>query len=63
MAKKHQMRWDLQTIQPFLDVRVHVLNAKLEDAFRHWPRGFCPPVDLLLLLDHPTTLHALYIVE
>jgi hypothetical protein len=47
MAKKQQMRWNRHTIQPFLDVRVHVLNATLEDAFRHWHRGFRPFVDLL----------------
>jgi hypothetical protein len=40
MAKKQQMRWNRHTIQPFLDVRVHVLNGTLEDAFRHWHRGF-----------------------
>jgi hypothetical protein len=47
MAKKQQMRWNRHTIQPFLDVRVHVLNATLEDAFRHWHRGFRPFADLL----------------
>ena len=42
MAKKQQMRWDRYTIQRFLDVRIHVLNGTLEDAFRHWHRGFRP---------------------
>jgi hypothetical protein len=47
MVKKQQMRWNRYTVQSFLDVRVHVLNATLEDAFRHWHRGFRPSVDLL----------------
>jgi len=42
MVKKQQMRWNRYTVQSFLDVRVHVLNATLEDAFRHWHRGFRP---------------------
>jgi hypothetical protein len=40
MAKKQQMRWNRHTVQPFLDVRIHVLNATLEDALRHWHQGF-----------------------
>jgi hypothetical protein len=47
MVKKQQMRWSRHTVQAFLNVRVHVLNATLEDAFRHWYRGFRPLVDLL----------------
>jgi hypothetical protein len=47
MVKKQQMRWSRHTVQAFLNVRVHVLNATLEDAFRHWHRGFRPLVDLL----------------
>ena len=42
MAKKQQMRWNRYTVQRLLDVRVHVLNETLEDAFRHWHRGFRP---------------------
>jgi hypothetical protein len=42
MAKKQQMRWNRFTVQRFLDVRVQVLNGTLEDAFRHWHRGFRP---------------------
>jgi hypothetical protein len=42
MAKKQQMRWNRYTVQRFLDVRVHVLNGTLEDAFRLWHRGFRP---------------------
>jgi hypothetical protein len=42
MAKKQQMRWNRYTVQRFLDVRIHVLNGTLEDAFRHWHRGFRP---------------------
>jgi hypothetical protein len=42
MVKKQQMRWNRYTVQKFLDVRVHVLNGTLEDAFRHWHKGFRP---------------------
>ncbi len=42
MAKKQQMRWNRHTVQPFLTVRTHVLNATLEDAFRHWHSAFRP---------------------
>jgi hypothetical protein len=45
MVKKQQMRWNRQTVQRFLDVRIHVLNGTLEDAFRHWHKGFQPVVD------------------
>jgi hypothetical protein len=31
--------------QSFLNVRIHVLNATLEDAFRHWHKGFRPVPD------------------
>jgi len=34
MIRKQQMRWNRWTIQPFLDVRVAVLDGTLEDAFR-----------------------------
>ena len=42
MVKKQQMRWNRFTVQRFLDVRIHVLNGTLEDAFRHWHKGFRP---------------------
>jgi hypothetical protein len=42
MVKRQQMRWNRFTVQPFLTVRVHVLNATLEAAFRHWHRAFRP---------------------
>ncbi|HEY4050982.1 MAG TPA: hypothetical protein VGM27_29310 [Acidobacteriaceae bacterium] len=29
-------------VQRFIDVRIHVLNETLEDAFRYWHRGFRP---------------------
>jgi hypothetical protein len=45
MVKKQQMRWNRYTVQSFLDVRIHVLNGTLEDAFRHWHRGFRPIAD------------------
>jgi hypothetical protein len=44
MAKKQQMRWNRHTVQLFLEVRIHVLNGTLEDAFRHWHQGFRPQV-------------------
>ena len=40
MNKKQQMRWNRETVQPFLDVRTAVLNDTLEDAFRHRYPGF-----------------------
>jgi hypothetical protein len=46
MAKRQQMRWNKHTVQSFLDVRIHVLNGTLEDAFRHWHRGFRPTTAL-----------------
>jgi len=33
MNKKQQMRWSRHTVQHFLDVRIHVLNGTLEEAF------------------------------
>jgi hypothetical protein len=36
MVKKQQMRWNRHTVQSFLDVRIHVLNGSLENAFRQW---------------------------
>ena len=42
MNKKQQMRWNRHTVQHFLDVRIHVLNGTLEDAFRYWHRDFRP---------------------
>ena len=42
MAKSQQMRWNRYTVHRFLDVRIHVLNETLEDAFRYWHRGFRP---------------------
>ena len=44
MAKKQPMRWNRHTVQLFLNVRIHVLNGTLEDAFRHWHRGFRPQI-------------------
>jgi hypothetical protein len=40
MNKKQQMRWNRHTVQAFLEVRIHVLNRTLEDAFCHWHAGF-----------------------
>jgi hypothetical protein len=39
-SKKQQMRLNRHTVQHFLDVRIHVLNGTLEDAFRYWHQGF-----------------------
>ena len=42
MAKSQQMRWNRWTVQPFLAVRVAVLNDTLADSFRDWFPGFRP---------------------
>jgi len=42
MVKRQQMRWNRYTVPQFLDVRIHVLNGTLEDAFRYWHKGFWP---------------------
>jgi hypothetical protein len=42
MIKKQQMRWNRWTVQPFLDVRVAVLNETLEGAFRRSYPDFRP---------------------
>ncbi len=45
MAKAQQMRWSRATVQPFLDVRIAVLNDTLEGAFRRRHPGFRPAND------------------
>jgi hypothetical protein len=45
MCKKQQMRWSRHTVQTFLEVRIHVLNDTLKEAFRHWHQGFQPISD------------------
>ena len=42
MIKKQQMRWNRWTIQPFLDVRVSVLNKTLAGSFRRLYPDFQP---------------------
>ena len=42
MIKRQQMRWNRETVQPFLTVRVAVLNETLEPVFRSWHAGFRP---------------------
>jgi hypothetical protein len=42
MIKRRQMRWNRDTVQPCLTVRVAVLNDTLERAFRSWHTGFAP---------------------
>jgi hypothetical protein len=42
MIKRQQMRWNRETVQPFLTVRVAVLNDTLEQTFRSWHVGFRP---------------------
>ena len=42
MTKRQQMRWNRETVQPFLDVRTAVLNDTLEAAFRRRYPGFRP---------------------
>jgi hypothetical protein len=34
MIKKQQMRWNRWTVQPFLDVRIAVLNKTLGGSFK-----------------------------
>jgi hypothetical protein len=45
MIKKQQMRWKRWTVQPFLDVRVAVLNGTLEASFRSCYPQFRPAND------------------
>jgi len=45
MNKCQQMRWNRHTVQTFLEVRIHVLNRTLEDAFRYWHAEFRPLAD------------------
>ena len=45
MNKAQQMRWNRATVQPFLQVRIAVLNDTLEDAFRRRYLGFRPAND------------------
>ena len=42
MIKKQQMRWNRWTVQPFLDVRVAVLDGTLEGSFRRLYPDFRP---------------------
>ena len=42
MIKKQQMRWNRWTLQPFLDVRVAVLNKTLAGSFRRLYPDFQP---------------------
>ncbi len=42
MIKKQQMRWNRWTVQPFLDVRVAVLNKTLAVSFRRLYPDFQP---------------------
>jgi hypothetical protein len=52
-ATDGQMRWSRHTVQGFLEVRIHVLNGTLENAFRQWHIGFRPIAEPL-----PVTLAA-----
>ena len=45
MVKKQQMRWNRWTVQPFLDVRVAVLDGALETLFRKRYPDFRPAND------------------
>jgi hypothetical protein len=45
------MRWNRETLQPFLAVRVAVLNDTLEQVFRSWHASFRP-------LEGPSSFHA-----
>ena len=63
MIKKQQMRWNRWTVQPFLDVRVAVLNKTLAGSFRRLYPDFQPDNEnhpaRLVSVTNPTTLHAL----
>ena len=48
MIKKQQMRWNRWTVQPFLDVRVAVLDGTLEKSFRQIYPSFRPDNDSYL---------------
>jgi len=45
MVKTQQMRWSRATVQPFLDVRIAVLNGTLKHAFRRRYAGLRPAND------------------
>jgi hypothetical protein len=45
MIKKQQMRWKRWTVQPFLDVRIAVLNKTLKGSFRRRYPEFQAPND------------------
>ena len=49
MVKKQQMRWNRWTVQPFLDVRVAVLDGTLERSFRQIYPNFRPANDVDLV--------------
>jgi hypothetical protein len=53
MIKKQQMRWNRWTVQPFLDVRVAVLNNTLAGSFRRLYPDFQPDNE-----NHPKQLAA-----
>lgn len=42
MIKKQQMRWNRWTVQPFLDVRIAVLNKTLAGSFKRLYPDFQP---------------------
>ncbi len=64
MIKKQQMRWNRWTVQPFLDVRVAVLNKTLGGSFKRLYPDFQPDNENHAVrarsVTNPTTLHALH---
>jgi hypothetical protein len=58
MIKKQQMRWNRWTVQPFLDVRVAVLDGTLERSFRQLYPKFRPANDLVLIGAAASTPHS-----
>ena len=46
MVKRQQTRWNRWTVQPFLDVRVAVLDGTLERSFRQIYRNFRAATDV-----------------
>jgi hypothetical protein len=45
MVKRQQMRWSPDGAHLLLQVRTHVLNDDLREAFCRWYPGFDPPTD------------------
>ncbi len=49
MIKKQQTRWNRWTVQPFLEVRIAVLNKTLRGSFKRRCPAFQAPNDNCIL--------------